>query len=179
MKRLVMCEGPNELAIIRILLEQNKLIFGEDDLIGLTPFHARQIKSNAQVRTELNMYPGNDVIVMRIGDALNEKLTIPGDYREKIRSVEKYCTKPELEMLLIISEGLTSEFEKTKSTETPKEFAKKHIKLGRKYYDNSTKFYENYYSGNVDVLVGAIREYKRIKGAHKKDELYLADLLKE
>ena len=49
MKRLIMCEGPNELAIMRILLSNDKLIFGEDDLIGLEPYHARQIVSNGQV----------------------------------------------------------------------------------------------------------------------------------
>ena len=70
MKRLIMCEGPNELEIMRILLEYDKLIFGEDELIGLTPYHARQIASSAQVRTELNMYPGNDVFIMRVGDEL-------------------------------------------------------------------------------------------------------------
>lgn len=173
-----MCEGPNELAIMRILITQDKLVFGEDDLIGLTPFHARQIKTNAQVRTELNMYPGNDVLVMRIGDVQNEKLTIPADYKEKINCVEKYCTKPELEMLLIISEGLASEFEKVKSSVSPKEFAKHHIRYGREKYDNSTGFFKKYYETRVDLLVDALREYKRIKGAHKKDELYLADLLK-
>ena len=72
MKRLIMCEGPNELGIMRILLDNDKLIFGEDDLIGLEPYHARQIVSNGQVRTQLNMYPGNDVIVMRVGDVQNE-----------------------------------------------------------------------------------------------------------
>ena len=178
MKRLIMCEGPNELGIMRILLENDKLFFGEDDLIGLEPYHARQIASNGQVRTQLNMYPGNDVLVMRIGDVQNETLKIPEDYRKKIIKVEKYCTKPELEMLLIISEGLVAEFEKTKSNVTPKEFAKQHIRCGRKKYDNSTQFYNDYYGLNPDALVEAIKEYKRIKGAHKKDELYLADLLK-
>lgn len=177
MKRLIMCEGPNELEIVRILLRYDKLIFGEDDLIGLTPFHARQISNNAQVRTELNIYPGNDVLVMRIGDVQNERLTIPGDYREKITGIEKYCTKPELEMLLIIAEGLTKEYEKTKSSVTPKDFAKQHIRLGKKRYDNATRFFEDYFGKRPDALIEAIREYKRTK-KHKKGELYLADLLK-
>ena len=178
MKRLIMCEGPNELGIMRILLDNDKLIFGEDDLIGLEPYHARQIVSNGQVRTQLNMYPGNDVIVMRVGDVQNETLKIPDDYKEKIIKVEKYCTKPELEMLLIISEGLVAEFDKTKSSVSPKEFAKQRIRCGRKKYDNSTQFYVDYYGSEPDALVDAIKEYKRIKGTHKKDELYLADLLK-
>ena len=135
MKRLIMCEGPNELKIMRILLEYGCLIFGEDDLLGLTPYHARQIKGNAQVRTELNIYPGNDVLIMRIGDKQGEKLMIPADYKGKIVGIEKYCTKPELEMLLIISEGLLSEYEKVKSTMDPKTFAKQYITLGKKHYD--------------------------------------------
>lgn len=142
MKRLIMCEGPNELAVIRILLEYDALIFGEDDLLGLTPYHARQISKSPQVQTALNIYPGNDVLVMQVGDKQDDKLTIPGEYKEKITAVEKYCTKPELEMLLIISEGLVDEFEKTKSTVPPKAFAKAHIKCGKKSYDNSSAFYE-------------------------------------
>ena len=177
MIRLIMCEGPNELEIMRILIRNDKLIFGEDDLLGLTPYHARQL-SNSQVRTELNMYPGNDVLIMRVGDVQNENLKIPSDYKEKIMDIKKYCTKPELEILLIISEGLVSEFEKTKSSVSPKDFAKKHIKCGRRQYDNSTHFFTDYYGSDPDKLVEAIKEYKRIKGKHKKDELYLADLLK-
>jgi len=42
MKLLIMCEGPNEKEIINILLQNNCLKFTEDDLLGLTPYHARQ-----------------------------------------------------------------------------------------------------------------------------------------
>lgn len=35
MKRLIMCEGSNELAMINIVLENNARIFSEDDLLGL------------------------------------------------------------------------------------------------------------------------------------------------
>lgn len=112
---------------------------------------------------------------MRIGDKLGEKLTIPSDYADKIIGVEKYCTKPELEILLIFSEGLLAEFEKVKSSMSPKSFAKQQIKLGRKSYDNTTKFYQDYYSGEPQRLVNALLEYKHTHGAHKKDERYLAD----
>ena len=45
MKYLVMCEGPNELEIIRMLLEHDKLIFTEDDrlIIFLYATHFTQI----------------------------------------------------------------------------------------------------------------------------------------
>ena len=114
MKYLIMCEGPNELEIIRMLLEHDKLIFTEDDLLNLVPYHARQIASNPTVKAALNLYHG-DVQVLRIGDKLNDELKIPKEYKGKIKGVEKYCTKPELEMLLIISEGLNADFEKEKS----------------------------------------------------------------
>lgn len=178
MKRLIMCEGSNELTIINILLENDALIFTEDNLLGLTAYHARQIKSNAQVRLELNMYLGTDVSVMRIGDKQTDRLIIPSDYKEKICTVEKYCTMPEFEMLLIISEGLVKEFEKIKAKVAPKAFAKQNVSHNRTRYDNSSRFYRDYYGSEPQKLVNAIREYKRINGAHQKDELYLADILK-
>ena len=112
--------------------------------------------------------------MLRIGDKLGEALKIPPQYKDRIVEVRKYCTKPELEMLLIITEGLDDEFEKVKSKRSPKEFSKEHIQYGRKRYDNSTAFFRIYYG----ELTGAIRRYKQIKGKHQKDELYLADLLR-
>ena len=178
MKRLIMCEGPNELTLINILLENDALVFSEDDLLGLTAYHARQIKTNAQVRLALNLYDGNDVTVMRVGDKQTDRLLIPADFKDKIYEVEKYCTLPELEMLLIISEDLVKEYEKVKSTVRPKAFAKEHIRFNRKRYDNSSQFYLDYFGNDCGKLTHAIREYKRIRGSHEKDELYLADILK-
>jgi len=48
---------------------------------------------------------------------------------------------PELEILLIISEGHVKEYEKIKSTVKPKAFAKEQIWCNRKHYDNSSRFY--------------------------------------
>lgn len=86
----------------------------------------------------------------------NEKLEIPSAYKDKITLVEKYCTKPELEMLLIISEDLADEYEKVKSKTKPKTFAKANIRCGKRRYDNSTAFYEEYFGQNCEKLVAAI-----------------------
>lgn len=177
MKYLIMCEGPNELEIIRMLLEYDKLIFTEDDLLNLVPYHARQIGKSSAVKAALNLYHG-DVHVLRIGDKLSDQLTIPKEYKGKIKDVKKYCTKPELEMLLIISEGLDADFEKEKSKKSPKIFSKEHIVYHRTRYDNSTDFYRNYYGDRIDLLVDSIKRYKQLKGKHQRDEGYLADLLK-
>lgn len=87
MKYLLMCEGANERELIRILLEHNCLFFNENDLLGLTPYHARQIKNSTIVKTELNMYTGS-VEIIRVGDKQNDELIIPKEYQEKIISVK-------------------------------------------------------------------------------------------
>lgn len=104
-------------------------------------------------------------------------MKIPREYKEKIKDIKKYCTKPELEILLIISENMDSEYEKVKSNTSPKIFSKENIVYNRKRYDNSTAFYRDYYGERIDLLVNAIKQYKQLK-THQKDELYLADLLK-
>lgn len=178
MMLLVMCEGTNEKKIMDMLLEAGKLSFSEDDLLGLSIYHARQITKSAQVRTELNIYPGQ-VKVLRIGDKQSDKLVIPKDYVKKISGIDKYCTMPELEMLLIIAEGLEKEFDKVKSKVSPKEFAKANIKCNKKPYDNSSKFYEEYFGDNIDKLVDSIKRYARARGkTHEKDEHCLVELLK-
>lgn len=123
MKKLIMCEGPNELEVIDILLRHDCLKFTNDDLLGLRAYHARQIDKSPIVKTELNIYP-DKVEVLRIGDSLNDALKIPKDYKNKIANVKKYCTKPEIEMLLIIAENLTTEFNKVKSKQKAKIFSK-------------------------------------------------------
>lgn len=178
--KLVMCEGPNELAVIEILLDAGMLIFSRDDLLDLRPFHARQLGGSGTVRAALNLYPG-PVDVLRIGDTLTDRLKIPSEYAAKIASVKKYCTKPEIEMLLILAEGLEAEFEKVKAGKnkrSAKDFSKEHIFAGRKRYDNSTQFYYDYFGEQPEKLVEAIRRYRQIQGAHKKDEGYLTELLK-
>lgn len=171
-----MCEGPNEKAIIEMLLDAEQLIFTRNDLLGLVPYHARQLTLPAVV-TNLNLYTGS-IDVLRVGDTLNDVLKIPKEYREKINSVRKYCTKPELEMLFVIAEGLDKEFDKIKSSKKPKQFCKEKVKYHRKKYDNSTQFYWEYFGDDIDKLVSAIKIYKQTHGAHDKDEGYLADLLK-
>ena len=81
-------------------------------------------------------------------------------------------------MLLIISEGLVKEYEKVKSSVKPKVFAKEHIRCNQRRYDNSSQFYRDYYGSDCGKLIRAIRDYKRIRGSHRRDELYLADILK-
>lgn len=173
-KILVLCEGPNEKKIIDLLLEQNKLIFNEDDLIGLVTYHARQLNTPILMPV-LSMYTGK-FDIYRIGDKQSDALKIPKHLKHRITSITKYCTKPELEVLLLINEGIYRNYLRNGNNK-PKQYAKNHVVYNRRKYDNSTSFYEEYYSHRIDALINNICQYKSLK-KHDKDELFLADLLK-
>lgn len=176
MKILVMCEGPNELKIVNLLLDNNKLKFTREDLLDMRPFHARQLVS-PHLKPALDAYHG-EIEIYRIGDKLSDELKIPKEISGLIKKQSKFCTKPELEMLLIIAENKASQFEKVKSKQKPKDFCKQNVSYNHKKYDNSTAFYDEYFKDDIDKLVSAIIEYHRIHGKHKADEGYLFDLLK-
>lgn len=152
MKYLLLCEGPNEVCIVNLLLKYGKLKFNTDDLLALKPFNARQL-TNPTIKSELRVY-NKPVIILRIGDTQRDKL----------------------EILLIINEGLYKKY--VRSKEKPKTFAKKNIFYNNRRYNQSNEFLLDYYSGKrIDLLIKNLKEYKHLK-KHKKDELYLADLLK-
>lgn len=179
MRILLMCEGQNEEVLLNLLLDFDAFCFTRDDLIGRRPYPIRQL-SNPTIKSELKHY-GMPVKIYRIGDKQNDKLSIPKDLKGIVSSKEiyKYCTKPELEMLIILNEGLEKEYEKVKSLESPKTFAKKNIRYNGKKYDQSSEFLEDYYGkDNVKKLIANIKKYKTYKRQHDKDELYLADILK-
>lgn len=179
MRILLMCEGTNEEVLLNILLDSNALCFTRDDLIGRRPYPIRKL-NNPTIKSELKHY-GLPVKVYRVGDKQNDKLSIPKDLKNIVSNKEiyKYCTKPELEMLLILNEGLEKEYEKIKSAQSPKTFAKKNIKYNGIKYDQTSEFLEMYYGGkNVQNLINNIKNYKTYKRKHEKDELYLADILK-
>lgn len=178
MRYLIMCEGPNEEALINILLDAKMLKIDRDELIGLRPYNIRQL-NNPNIISELKRY-NNPVVVYRVGDTQNDKISIPKELKKIVSqdNIYKYCTKPELEILLILNENLKHEYEKVKSTVKPKIFAKKNIKYNGKKYDNSTDFYMDYYGGkNISKLISNLKEYKSYK-RHDRNELYLIDLLK-
>ena len=166
MRYLLMCEGANEEKLINLLLDNKKLVLTRDDLIGMKPYNIRQLK-NPVIITELKHY-NKPVIIYRIGDKQNDKLAIPPELKRIVTkdNIYKYCTKPELEILLIINEKLLSKYNKSK--QTPKSFAKENIKLNGRNYDQSTNFLEEYYHGKkIDNLVNNIKEYQRIKNIIK------------
>jgi hypothetical protein len=145
-----------------------------DDMIDLRPHQKRQIDSGLHALIR-QLPPEEKVKIIKIGDKLSDKLKIPKDIKEKIDSEEKYCTKPEFEILIIISEGLYEEYQKVKSKQKPKVFAKENIKYNGKRYTNSQDWITTYF--DEETISYALNEYKRVS-KHAKTERFLGDLLR-
>ncbi len=139
MRYLIMCEGTNEEKLVELLLDNNKLKIKRSELIGLKPYNIRQL-NNPTIINELIRY-GERVIVYRIGDTQKDKLKIPIILKNIISSkdIYKYCTKPELEILLIINEELYQDY--LKSKKRPKDYAKEKITYNKKNMTNQMNSY--------------------------------------
>jgi hypothetical protein len=170
----VLLEGNTEKAFIELLMDKGMFRINADDMLDLRPHQKRQIDSGLQALIR-QLPPEEKVKIIKIGDKLSDKLKIPKDIKEKIDSEEKYCTKPEFEILIIISEGLYEEYQKVKSKQKPKVFAKENIKYNGKRYTNSQDWITTYF--DEEAISYALNEYKRVS-KHAKTERFLGDLLR-
>lgn len=177
MKYLILLEGSTEQAFIEVLMDKGMLAINEDDMLDMRPHQKRQVDSYlAALIRQLD--PDDSVRIMKIGDKMTDRLRIPKDIAGKIESQRKYCTKPEFEMLLILAEELTSEFEKVKSKMKPKAFAKANIVYNQKRYANSPDWIRSYFEPwSRAELVRLLNVYKRYK-RHAQGELYLIQLIR-
>lgn len=163
------CEGSAEQAIMDALLDSDMLIFNQDQLLEGEIIRTRSAKQfeKRYLRKGFNQ----KITVLRILDSRNEKFKLNKPYKEKI-SVIDIITAPEIEMLIIISEGKYNDFKKSKKK--PSDFCKMDLRYGSviKSYD----FVKDYFN-DIDKLISSISEYKRVSKIDKKEHT-LFDLLK-
>lgn len=162
------CEGAAEEVIINILLDHDKLIFSREQLIEEKPIRCRDAKTFEE-RYLRKGYKGK-ISVVRILDSRKEKFKISRAYEHKIEIIN-IITAPEIEMLVIFAEGKYTGFKS--SRKKPSDFCKQDLGFPK---IKSKAFVEGYFR-DADVLVSAIKEYKRIS-CIPKGEYSLADLLK-
>lgn len=162
------CEGSAETAIIDILLEHDLLIFQQDELLDCQVLRCRDGKSfeNRYLRKGFS----NKVSVIRILDSRRENFKLSKAYQEKV-DVINVITAPEIEMLIILSEGKYEEFKK--SNKKPSEFCKNDLKM---INVKSYEFVKEYFR-DTDKLLSAIEKYHSIT-QRRKGEYTLSDLLK-
>ena len=162
------CEGTAEQVIINLLLENNRLIFSSDNLL-----EGEVIRSRSGEKFEkqyLRKGFTEKITVVRILDSHNENFKLSKAYAHKIKVVN-VVTAPEIEMLVIFKEGKYDEFKKSKKK--PSEFCITDLKFKNV---KSESFLTEYFS-DVDSLISAIKEYKRVS-VIQRGEYTLADLLK-
>lgn len=165
MAKIVTCEGKCEVDITDSLVDNGQFFLTRDELFDNRVFHIRQLKT---IQSLINSLPIDEEIdVYRIGDTQTDEYDLSMfKLREERIHIHKICTKPEIEILIIINENKLNDY--NKSGLKPKEYVKAYLK---DCYDFKQ------YTESHDMR-WAIKEYKRIK-KHEKDELYLDDYIKE
>lgn len=171
----ILCEGAAEQAILEILLENDVLTIKKESLFEEKVFRERSAENffKKYMRVDLN----EKVTIYRILDSKNENFKIKNkikkDFQGKYEVVD-IVTSPEIEMLVIISEGRFTDYLKVKSKIKPSEYCKQSLNLRRvKEYH----FIREYFS-DVNHLISVITEYHSLMKVNKdKFPLTLYDLL--
>lgn len=162
------CEGSAERAIMELLLDSNKLIFNNEQLLeeeiirirGAKKFEERYLRKGFSEK----------ITVLRILDSRKENFNLSKAYKDKV-DVINIITAPEIEMLIICNEDKYGEFKKYGMK--PSDFCKIKLKFSNvKSYD----FVKGYFS-DIDKLLSSINEYKRVSNIPKREDT-LFDLLK-
>ena len=163
-------EGGAEAAICNLLLDHHLLVFERDQLLEHRPLIGVR---NADQFTDryLKFAFDKKITVLRILDSRREAFRLKMPYSEKVQVIN-LITAPEIEMLVIISLGKYSSFKKAKKK--PSEYCKADLKLRNV---KSPEFILNHFE-DIDVLVKALAEYRRLQHSSHRDELSLFDLLK-
>ena len=107
---------------------------------------------------------------MRILDSRREIFRLSKAYADKVKVIN-VITAPEIEMLVIHNENKYSDYKSTGMK--PSEYCKTELK----YPDVKSETFVREYFANVDVLISAIREYKRVAKV-QRNEITIADILK-
>ncbi len=166
-----LCEGSAEQTIINLLLDADALIFSREQLIDEKPIKTRSAREFE--RRYLRCDFESPITVLRILDSHNEKFKLKAEYQTQIGNVYNIVTAPEIEILIIITEGHYERFS-NKSHLKPSEYCEQEFKFGRKIKQET--FIRNYYKKSED-LKAAIQQYAKYC-KRKPKEYCLNDLLK-
>ena len=155
------CEGVAEETIIDILLDNDRLCFKRDDLIGKKSTRIREGKNIA--REYLCRAYEREIVILRILDRETEKFSLPKIYEERKNiSVINIVTKPEIEILHIIADGLMDEFKNQKKLKASEYYKSCLSKQGVHCHVKSEAFVRAKYADDVEKLIAAIEEQSRV-----------------
>ncbi|MCI5569138.1 MAG: hypothetical protein ACOYBH_08215 [Candidatus Alectryocaccobium sp.] len=162
------CEGSAEAAIIDILVDNDLLIFTREEMLDERVIRSRSAKKFEE--RYLRKGFKDKISVIRILDSRREDFRLSKAYVHKVDLIN-IITSPEIEMLIIHSEGAYERFKR--SGMKPSDFCKIDLRMHDvKSYD----FVKEYYH-DPQILLVAIEKYRRIANI-PKGEYCLSDLLK-
>lgn len=168
------CEGNSEKYLISMLLEQNKLIFVEEQLLDGDFFQGKYRNPEVFSSQYLTMdYGSTKIVVLSIQDNKNS-YHLKKPYSNKIKNTHLVVTSPELEILMIHSLGLYDQYQRVKKSKKPSVYLAETLNKKTsiiKSQDYIREFYSKY------SLEDAIIMQKRKSRADSK-MIFLADLLK-
>ncbi len=141
---ICICEGAAEEVIINLLLEHDKLIFKKESLLGGKVERTRTAKKITGMY--LNQDYAKEVNILRILDSRKENFKLGKIYIDKFPVYNIY-TRPEIEMLIIISKGHYQKFSQRATNEKPSEYCKRVFNMGdvksqafiRQYFNNGKR----------------------------------------
>lgn len=163
------CEGTAEEVIMEKMLDADRLIFTRENLLENELIRTRAAESFE--KRHLRKSFRDKITVLRILNSRREKFRTSKAYEGKIAAVHNIITAPEIEILIILHEHKYDAY--SRSRKKPSDFCKEDLKMGGV---KSRKFVESFFS-NIDDLISAIREYRRVS-CIPPGEYALVDLLK-
>lgn len=162
------CEGTAEQVIMDLLLDNNKLIFSRNELLEHEVLRCRTGKNFEEQYLRKGFT--EQITVFRILDSRRENFKLSKAYQNKVKIIN-VITAPEIEMLVILNEGKYADYKK--SGKKPSEYCKSDLK----YHDVKSATFVRSYFNDIDILIRAIIEYKRVSNV-QRNEITLADILK-
>ena len=169
---LLYCEGSAERVIMEIVLDARMLVFGQDEVIPErmtgrpTIQRGNPNKMASQYLQESYEAP---VVILYILDSRKEHLRLPKYAAET--PVHYFLTRPEIEILAIIREGMYVDFT-NQSGKDAAEYCKTTLGMPK---IKQEAFLRDYW--NASDLRDAVIEYSK-KHKFEKGELSLANLLR-
>lgn len=156
----LIAEGTAEQVILTQLLNAEYLIFTKQTLLEHRVLRTR----NGQIfaKKYLTHRFEEPVQVYRVLDSRNERFRLPKPYEIKVVMHEIYTT-PEIEMLLICSEGLLNDYKHIQNVK-PSIFISQRFKANIKSRD----FNDNYWTPNK--IVAAVKIYEQSRRKNKGEQ---------
>ena len=166
---ICICEGAAEEAIMNALLDADQLIFSREQLVDEKITRLRKAK---EIQTT---FLGRDyekpLDIVRILDSETDRFRLGKLYVDRFQVYNVY-TKPEIEMLLILSEKKYDAYRR--AHKKPSQYCVEDLLPGENVKGKT--FLQKYFQ-DTTRLRGAIEEYRRV-GTRPPGELILCDLLK-